>query len=78
MVRSEYAQWVRTIHGNRRLSPARFVSIEVDMDLEGVEVRGGIQGDYVASSLAEVVDTPEINNLVVATWRDRAGASFLR
>jgi ATP-dependent helicase IRC3 len=45
------------------------------MDLSNVRINTR-SGDFAALSLASVIDTPEINELVVKTWLDRAGLSL--
>ena len=55
-----------------RLCDVRFTSVRADLKLDGVTVNSRT-GDFNATSLAQVVNTDTINELVVRTWFDRAG-----
>ncbi|WFD34485.1 Putative ATP-dependent helicase IRC3 [Malassezia cuniculi] len=51
------------------LSPLRFTAIRGRFDLSGAKSTGG---DFVTSSLARIVNQPEVNEIIVRTWLDRA------
>lgn len=53
------------------LCPVKFTTVKADIDLRGVTVNSRT-GDFNATSLAQVIDTPMINQLVVQAWHDRA------
>ena len=57
-----------------RLCNVRFTSVKADIDLGSVPVNSGT-GDFNTSSLASVINTETINELVVRTWIDRACTS---
>jgi ATP-dependent helicase IRC3 len=59
-----------------RLCEVRFTTVKADIDLSGVTVNGA-NGDFNATSLAHVINTPTVNSLVVHTWLDKAGLSAL-
>ncbi|KAJ9092531.1 hypothetical protein QFC21_006762 [Naganishia friedmannii] len=54
------------------LSPARFTTVRVDLKLSKVSVSSSTD-DYSATSLAEVMNTPAMNDLIVRVYLDRAG-----
>lgn len=54
-----------------RLCDVRFTSVRAQIDLSRVTVNTR-NGDFNASSLAHVVNTDTINELVVRSWLDRA------
>ena len=56
------------------LAPARFTTVKAHMDLADVGVNEGT-GDFVKKKLSNKVNQPEVNDLVVRTWLDRAGTS---
>lgn len=49
----------------------RFTSVKASIDLKDVTINSRT-GDFQASSLAHIVNTETINNLVVQAWLDRA------
>ncbi|KAJ3857816.1 P-loop containing nucleoside triphosphate hydrolase protein [Lentinula lateritia] len=53
------------------LSGVRFTTVQANINLEGVTVNSRT-GDFNATSLAHVINTDSINQLVVQTWLDRA------
>ncbi|KIK70935.1 hypothetical protein GYMLUDRAFT_185101 [Collybiopsis luxurians FD-317 M1] len=53
------------------LCGVRFTTVQADIDLENVTVNFR-NGDFNAQSLAHVINTDKINQLVVQTWLDRA------
>jgi ATP-dependent helicase IRC3 len=55
------------------LSNVRFTTVKANIDLSNVTVNSR-SGDFQASSLAHVINTPQVNNLVVKTWLDKAGS----
>jgi hypothetical protein len=55
-----------------RLCNVRFTTVRVNIDLDKVKINTR-NGDFNASSLAQVVNTDTFNNVVVRTWIDRAG-----
>ncbi len=57
-----------------RLCEVRFTSVRVKLDLQNVTINGR-NGDFNTKSLAAVVNTPVVNELVVKTWIDRACVS---
>ena len=59
------------------LAPARFTTVKAHMDLADVGVNEGT-GDFVKKRLSGKVNQPEVNELVVRTWLDRAGKSSKR
>jgi ATP-dependent helicase IRC3 len=58
------------------LSPARFTTVRVDLKLSTVAVSGSTD-DYSATSLAKVMNTPAMNDLIVRIYLDRAGKNIL-
>jgi len=61
-------------HIVHRLCDVRFTSVRAQLNLEDVAVNGR-NGDFVATSLAQVVNTSVVNELVVKAWIDRACTS---
>ena len=55
-----------------RLCNVRFTSVKADINLKEVTVNRA-SGDFNATSLAHVINTETVNNLVVQSWLDRAG-----
>jgi len=55
------------------LCNVRFTSIQANIDLREVTVNART-GDFNATSLAHIINTPSVNNLVVQTWLDRAAS----
>ncbi|KAA1471544.1 P-loop containing nucleoside triphosphate hydrolase protein, partial [Dentipellis sp. KUC8613] len=53
------------------LCNVRFTTVKADLNLKQVTVSART-GDFNASSLAHVINTDTINNLVVQTWMDKA------
>ncbi|KZT37431.1 P-loop containing nucleoside triphosphate hydrolase protein [Sistotremastrum suecicum HHB10207 ss-3] len=49
----------------------RFTTVRANLDLKSVTLNSKT-GDFNPTSLAQVVNTPAVNNLVVQTWLDRA------
>jgi ATP-dependent helicase IRC3 len=49
----------------------RFTSVKANIDLRNVTVNSKT-GDFNATSLAHVINTDTVNNLVVQAWLDRA------
>jgi ATP-dependent helicase IRC3 len=56
------------------LSTVRFTTVKAAIDLSAVTVSSR-SGDFQASSLAHVINTESINELVLKTWLDKAGSS---
>ena len=54
------------------LCPVRFTLIRADFDLSKVSTTSN---DYVVSSLAHVINRPDVNELVVRSWMDLAGTT---
>ncbi|KAH7925214.1 P-loop containing nucleoside triphosphate hydrolase protein [Leucogyrophana mollusca] len=54
------------------LCNVRFTSVRANIDLRGVTVNSRT-GDFNATSLAHIINTETVNNLVVQAWLDRAG-----
>jgi hypothetical protein len=54
-----------------RLCNVRFTSVKADINLKSVTVNSRT-GDFNPSSLAQVVNTETINELIIRTWIDRA------
>jgi ATP-dependent helicase IRC3 len=54
------------------LSPARFTTVRADLKLSKVGISSSTD-DYSATSLAEVMNTPAMNDLIVRIYLDRAG-----
>jgi ATP-dependent helicase IRC3 len=59
-----------------RLCDVRFTSVRANIDLKNVTISLRT-GDFNATSLAHIINTETVNNLVVQTWLDRAGVSHL-
>ena len=55
-----------------RLCNVRFTSVRAKMNLSDVTINGR-NGDFNPTSLAQVINTDTINNMVVRAWIDRAG-----
>lgn len=55
----------------------RFTSVSVKLNLEDVAINGR-NGDFVSTSLAQVMNTSMMNELIVKAWIDRAGATLHR
>ncbi|KAI0348569.1 P-loop containing nucleoside triphosphate hydrolase protein [Trametopsis cervina] len=53
------------------LCNVRFTSIKANIDLRNVTINSK-SGDFNATSLAHVINTPSVNKLVVQAWLDRA------
>ncbi|TBU45109.1 P-loop containing nucleoside triphosphate hydrolase protein [Dichomitus squalens] len=53
------------------LCEVRFTTVQADLDLSGVTVNTS-SGDFNPTSLAHVVNTPVVNELVVRSWLDKA------
>ncbi|KIJ68505.1 hypothetical protein HYDPIDRAFT_106705 [Hydnomerulius pinastri MD-312] len=53
------------------LCDVRFTSVKANIDLQGVIVNSK-SGDFNATSLAHIINTETINNLIVQAWLDRA------
>lgn len=62
-------QWYVFQTYSARLCPIRFTLIRADMNLSDV---ASTASDYVVSSLAKVVNQPDITTLVVRSWLDLA------
>ncbi|KAG1749940.1 P-loop containing nucleoside triphosphate hydrolase protein [Suillus paluster] len=54
------------------LCDVRFTSVKANIDLRNVTVNSKT-GDFNATSLAHIINTDTVNNLVVQAWLDRAG-----
>lgn len=50
----------------------RFTSVRAKMNLSEVKIDGR-NGDFNPTSLAHVINTDTVNNVVVRAWIDRAG-----
>ena len=59
-----------TVHFDR-LCNIRFTSVRADIDLQRVTI-SSVTGDFNPTSLAHVINTETVNDLVVKTWLDRA------
>lgn len=59
-----------------RLCNVRFTCVKARLSLEDVTINSRT-GDYNPTSLAQVINTPTINNLVLKTWLDKAGNMIL-
>lgn len=59
-----------------RLCDVRFTSVKANIDLRNVTVNSK-SGDFNATSLAHIINTDTVNNLVVQAWLDRAGKPYL-
>ena len=55
-----------------RLCNVRFTSVHAKLNLSEVTINGR-NGDFNPTSLAQVINTDTINNVVVRAWIDRAG-----
>jgi len=55
-----------------RLCNVRFTSVRAKINLSEVTINGR-NGDFNPTSLAQVINTDTINNVVVRAWIDRAG-----
>ncbi|KAF7985333.1 hypothetical protein HWV62_6533 [Athelia sp. TMB] len=53
------------------LCDVRFTSVKADINLSDVTI-SSVSGDFHATSLAHVINTETVNNLVVQTWLHRA------
>jgi len=54
------------------LCDVRFTSVKAQIDLSKVTISSQ-HGDFNPTSLAHVVNTDTVNNLVLQAWLDRAG-----
>ena len=54
-----------------RLCEARFTTVSADIDLTGVKISVST-GDFTASSLAHVINTQTVNDIIVKSWLDLA------
>jgi ATP-dependent helicase IRC3 len=54
------------------LCDVRFTTVQADIDLSDVTVSSK-SGDFNATSLAHVVNTPAVNELILRTWLDKGG-----
>jgi hypothetical protein len=59
-----------------RLCDVRFTSVKANIDLRNVTVNSK-SGDFNATSLAHIINTDTVNNLVVQAWLDRASKPYL-
>lgn len=66
--RERYGQ----LSGIRRLCNVRFTTVRANIDLSDVTVNSRT-GDFNPTSLAQVVNTDTVNELIVRTWLDKAG-----
>jgi ATP-dependent helicase IRC3 len=55
-----------------RLCDVRLTSVKVSLDLNKVTLNPN--GDFATGSLARVMNTPDMNDMVVRTWLDRAAS----
>jgi len=60
-----------------RLCNVRFTTVNANIDLSSVTISQG-NGDFVAASLAQVMNTDAINSVVVQSWIDKAGTYCCR
>ena len=58
------------------LCNVRFTSVHANIDLSEVTVNART-GEFNATSLSHVINTPIVNKLVVQTWLDKAGMDSL-
>ncbi|KAG8925440.1 hypothetical protein FRC02_009683 [Tulasnella sp. 418] len=65
-----YHKEVHDMINGKWLSPITYTTVKVDMDLSSVTVQGRT-GDFAPSSLARVLDTDAMHDVVVGTWLDR-------
>ena len=56
-----------------RLCNVRFTTVRANIDLSAVTVNSRT-GDFNPTSLAHVVNTDTVNELIVRTWLDKAGS----
>lgn len=56
-----------------RLCEARFTTVSADIDLTGVKISAST-GDFTASSLAHIINTRTVNDIIVKSWLDLACA----
>ena len=56
----------------RRLCRVLFTTVHADIDLSGVTVNSN-SGDFNPTSLAHVINTQPVNELIVRTWLDKGG-----
>lgn len=56
-----------------RLCDVRFTTVHASINLKNVTVNSRT-GDFNPTSLAQVVNTETVNNMVVKTWLDKAGS----
>lgn len=54
-----------------RLCDVRFTTVRAKINLQDVSINGR-NGDFNPTSLAQVVNTDTMNNVVVKSWIDRA------
>jgi hypothetical protein len=54
-----------------RLCEARFTTVSADIDLREVRI-SATTGDFTASSLAHIINTQTVNDLIVKSWLDLA------
>lgn len=54
------------------LAPAEFVSIEAELELDGLKV--GKQGDFTIKGLGDHINTPPMNAFLVETYLKQAAA----
>ena len=59
-------------YSHPRLCDVRFTSVKAQINLQDVTISSRY-GDFNPTSLAHVVNTDSINELVVRSWIDRAG-----
>lgn len=59
-------------YSHPRLCDVRFTSVKAQINLQDVTINSR-NGDFNPTSLAHVVNTDSINELVVRSWIDRAG-----
>lgn len=55
-----------------RLCDVRFTTVHANINLKNVTVNSR-NGDFNPTSLAQVVNTETVNNMVVKAWLDKAG-----
>ncbi|EKM61106.1 uncharacterized protein PHACADRAFT_156288 [Phanerochaete carnosa HHB-10118-sp] len=55
------------------LCDVRFTSVRANIDLSNVTLNS-LNGDFSATSLAHVINTPTVNQLVVQSWLDKAAS----
>lgn len=64
------------LSANNRLSPVKSTAVYADLQLGEVEMTP--TGEYATASLAQHVNTPSVNLLIVRTYLHRAGESSCR